>query len=475
MKKTSNIFTMLGYLYISIPIMIFFIGWCNPVTAIIGTLVILISLFYAFKNAPKLWIPKDKKQILFLSSLFVIALIWVYLSGIGALVFQNSDHNVRNPIFEMLVTESWPVEHANQPAILAYYIAFWLPSAVVGKIFNSIQIGYYFQILWASIGIFLFFYYVIAGLRRKNYIPIVLFIFFSGLDIIGTIFRFNIYDVISITSHLEQWGYLFQFSSFTTQLFWVFNQAIPAWVLVVLLNTEKNNKNIGFLYSCLFLHSTLPAIGIFPYILYWCLKNGKKHARFCDLKASFLSLFTFQNTIGSLCIFIVCYSYLSSNIAGGNIGILNADGHIVLLYSCMLIFFFLEAGIFLILINKIYRKNPIFYITLLCLLLYPVIQVGYSIDFCMRATIPALVILYLLVCKAFENRYYLTKCKKSFIILIFVLIIGAITPIHEFARTIVNTSKGITKAESYIGFENFFGWKTGNKFLKYFGKKSDEK
>ena len=54
--------------------------------------------------------------------------------------------------------------------------------------------------------------------------------------------------------------------------------------------------------------------------------------------------------------------------------------------------------------------------------------------------------------------------------LIVVLVVGAITPIHEFARTIVNTSMGITKIESDLGFENFYGWNTGNKFLKYFGK-----
>jgi hypothetical protein len=202
MNKTSNIFAILGYVYLALPIIIFFIGWCNVPTAIVGTLIILVSLFLAVKNAPQLWLPKDKKQVLFLVSLFVIALIWVYLSGIGALVYQNQDHDCRNPIFEMLVTQPWPVVHNEYSAFMSYYIAFWLPSAVMGKIFGSVQVGYCSQILWAAIGIFLFFYYVLAGLRKKNYIPIIIFIFFSGLDILGELIFLNFDSVIKITSHL---------------------------------------------------------------------------------------------------------------------------------------------------------------------------------------------------------------------------------------------------------------------------------
>lgn len=473
MEKSSKIFAWLGYIYIALPILIFFIGWCNPVTAVIGTLVIITSLYFAFKNAPSLWLPANKKQIWFLISIFTISLIWVYLSGIGALVFQNSDHDCRNPIFELLVTQPWPVFHEEQPAMLTYYIAFWLPSAVIGKIFNSIQIGYYCQILWATLGVFLFFYYVLANLRKKNYVPIILFIFFSGLDIIGSIFTLPAYYVTNITSHLEWWLPPFQFSSMTTQLFWVFNQAIAAWVIIPLLNLEKNNKSIGFLYSCLFLHSTLPAIGMFPFILYWCLKNGKNKLQmsFSAIKASFLSLFTFQNIIGSFFVFIVCYFYLSSNIAGGVCSVKNYNTNWFAHITVLLIFFFLEAGIFVSAINKIYRKKLIYYITILCLLIYPAINVGYGPDFCMRATIPALVILYLMICKALEHRYFREKCSGAFVILIFALLLGSVTPVHEFARTFYNTLNGVTKVESNLGFHNFYGWSQGNRFLKYFGKK----
>lgn len=471
MNKTSNIFARLGYLYLVIPILIFFIGWCNLPTAIIGSIVIIVSLYFSFKNAPQLWLPQSKKQIMFLISIFIISLIWVYLSGIGALVFQNGDHNCRNPIFEMLVTEHWPVYHSEQPAVLTYYIAFWLPSAIVGKLFNSIQIGYYFQILWASLGIFLFFYYILALLRKKNYIPVLIFIFFSGLDIVGVILKLQIDNFFNLSSHIEWWSSIFQFSSMTTQLFWVFNQAIATWLIVPLLSLEKNNKSIGFLYACLFLHSTLPAIGIFPFILYWCFKNGQKKITVANFKSAFLSLFTFQNTIGAILVFVVCYLYLSSNISGGNINtILYLINDYKTFFVLFITFFFLEAGIYFIAISKIYYKKIIYYIALFCLLIYPFITIGFSADFCMRASIPALVVLYILIVKAIEKRYYYKKCVISCVILILALSIGAITPIHEFYRTIKMTGMGITKIKSDMTFRNFYGYEQNNKFLKYFGK-----
>lgn len=466
MNKTSKLFAILSYIYISLPILIFFIGWCNPPTAIVGTLVIFASLFFAFRNAPELWMPESKKQIFFLASLFVIALVWVYLSGIGAFAFQNLDHNCRNPIFELLVTQPWPsvIEHKN--AILIYYIAFWLPSALVGKLFGSVFVGYCCQVLWASIGIFLFFYYVLAGLRKKNYIPIIIFIFFSGLDIIGEILTLNLPAVFNITSHIEWWC-LLQFSSMTTQLFWVFNQAIAAWLIIPVLALEKNNKNMGFLYSCLFLHSTIPAIGMFPLLAYWCIKNGQRRLSLSGLKQAVISVFTFQNIIGSMCVFIVCYTYLTSNtMAAEPSRIYNWFVYPIMFFT----FFTLEAGVYLLPLFKIYKRSLLYYIVLISLFIYPFFVIGTEKDFCMRATIPALIVLYLMVCKVFELRYFRKKCKLSFMVLIVVLLIGAVTPIHEIARSVILTSLGVTKVQPDLSFYNFSGHISDNRFLKYFGK-----
>ncbi len=470
MEKKSGILVWAGYFYIILPILIFFIGWCNSLTAVTGVICILISSFFLYKNTPKIWFPSTKKEIILLGSIFVISLIWVYSSGIGALVFQNFDHNCRNPIFELMVNQNWPVESSNRLAILTYYIGFWLPPAVVGKIFHSTQIGYYAQVLWASIGVFLFFYYVLATLKKKTLWPVILFIFFSGLDIIG---EFLIHGgsrtFFNPVSHLEWWYPGMQFSSFTTQLYWVFNQAIPAWIITMLIYLQRNNKNMIFIYSCMFLHSTLPAIGILPFLAYCGLKNNlpDNHGILSlkNILNSIKTALTFENIAGGGIITIVTYLYLSNNVAGGNFALR-------IPHPTVWIFYLLEAGIFVLCIWKYNKKNVILYLITIMLLIYPFIRIGFSNDFCMRATIPALVLLYLLVVQTFD-RGDIQKDKPILVIMIASLLIGAVTPLHEMTRTIVRTASGITKVKPDLGFDNFFGWKEDNSFLKYFGKKKD--
>ena len=479
--RSSKIFPCLAYVYIALPILIFFIGWCNPVVASLGSIIILISFYFTCKNAPGMWIPTSKKQWFLLVSLVVIALIWVCWSGVGALVYQNEDHNCRNPVFELLVEHQWPVfaeyrkgffSTVKYPIILSYYIAFWLPSALIGKMFHNTQLGYYAQILWASFGIFLLFYYILASLKRKNYVPILVFLIFSGLDIVGATLLKETH-LYALDSHLEWWLKGYNYESFTTQLFWVFNQAIPAWLVTMMVLREKNNKSILFIYSCLLLHATLPSIGLFPIVTYLMLKNGQEPSKyllsFNSFKAAVKSAFTFQNTIGMMLVTIVSFFYLSGNISGGHIKIMDNVWFEFLFF--MIVYFPLEVGIYLVLIWKYNRKNPLLYIITACLIFIPSIQIGYTKDFAMRASIPSLVLLYYFVVKTLDDGE-IKKNKIVYTLLILTLFLGANSPLHEFSRTVINTRKGITKIQSNLSVPNFFAYSRNNPFLKYFGKQN---
>ena len=70
--------------------------------------------------------------------------------------------------------------------------------------------------------------------ERYGITVIGIMIFFSGLDIIGCFIQeWNFQSFASIL-HLEWWLEGFQFSSNTTCLFWVYNQAVPAWIATLL-------------------------------------------------------------------------------------------------------------------------------------------------------------------------------------------------------------------------------------------------
>ena len=254
-------------------------------------------------------------------------------------------------------------------------------------------------------------------------------------------------------------------------LYWAFNQAIPAWVITMLVLNEKDNKNIIFIYSCMFLHSTLPAIGILPVIFYLIIKNSyNKNEKIFNLnmiKTIVTSVFSVQNILGGLIIVLVSYFYLSNNLSSKTSYTLNPLNNSYLLYYLLFIFF--EIGLFLIFLLKKYKNNILFYIMTSGLLFYPFIIIGKSCDFCMRATIPLFVILYLFILKYFDDTT-IKNWKLTNYLLIIALLIGAITPLHEMSRTIYYTKQSYTKVMPKLEGDNFFGRIENNKFLKYFGK-----
>lgn len=129
--------------------------------------------------------PAFNKEIFFqLLPIIVILILWVYFSGIGGFVFQNKDHWWRNETFNLLVQEDWPVivkmnmKGTMQPRALIYYIGFWLPSAVVGKLFG-LNAGYAFQALWAVLGLFIIYYLISERLGSFSIKSLLCLIFFS--------------------------------------------------------------------------------------------------------------------------------------------------------------------------------------------------------------------------------------------------------------------------------------------------------
>ncbi len=452
MRDFSKMINRLVILYLSLPIIIFLLGWVKPLIAIPTSIIILYCLYQVLKVDGNLTrkITITKKEFKTLISIFLIILLWVYLSGIGKLVFQNSDHLARNPIFELLVNCRWPVvktvlfEGVDTPFILVYYIGFWLPSALVGKLFG-ITAGFFFQVIWAAMGIWLFYYLVCCQLNKISVVPLIIFIFFSGLDAFGTAILSGSYVPVTGQEHIEWWTRGMQFSSFTTQLFWVFNQALPAWLLTMLILLQKTNKYIVLLLGVSLICCPLPFMGVLPFALYVIIRN-RNNSDNKNLK--FDHLFSVENIIGGGIAGIITFLYFRSNQNASNIGdYLTVSGDMNNYLFSLFMFILLEVGVYFIVIYKYQKKNPLFYIVFIFLTLCPMIRIGGGADFCMRASIPALTVLYIMVIQTIYKMME-KKDKISFIAICIILVLGSITPIHEINRTVIQT---IT---NYPGFNN---------------------
>lgn len=502
MKQTTQTKLILGiaYAYLLLPFLIFSIGWMKPIFSIPIALILIFCYLKIIKEAEPLWFPAFSKDNL-IKILFILGVIalWVYMSGIGKFVYQNTDHIQRNAIFNILVDYDWPViNHEILPMNtdrfsatgLIYYIGYWLPSAVIGKLLG-LRYGYWSQALWAVLGISLVYYFICAKAQKLVIWPLWILIFFSGLDCIGIFFTST--DIASYSSiwHTEWWGTPYQYSSMTTQLFWVFNQAIPAWLCTMLVLIQKNNRNLILILATCMLTSTFPFVGLLLLVAFLCftrkydyLQPNSAIDRITKIKLYathfFQDTFTIQNVLAGGIIGIVSFLYLIGNSSGGRV--LMEDPRGPAFYNSLpklVLFLITEVAIYAVLLYKYNKDNLLFYFTVLCLCIIPPIKVGSSNDFCMRVSIPLLFVLMMLVIETLSKAWK-QKDRAILVGLTIVLLLGSVTPILELKRTWTLTYERINAGQmvsmeddtpvNILNYDNFSGNIETNLFYKYLAK-----
>lgn len=457
MKRFSRILNVSAMIYLCVPIILFAFGWLKIYYAIGLTALVVTAAIWSLKNFTSFSLDlRSHRKVILIVILLVVC--WVGLSGIGGFSFQNSDHSNRNATLRDLINYKWPViydyrgQHGFSPltghkGALVYYLAFWLPAALVGKLlgWNAANVALY---LWTVIGVLISFFYMSNYLRKFSAYLLLLFIFWSGLDLIGNLLSFG---VPALGEHLEWWAQFFQYSSVTTTLFWVFNQTVPIWVIIMLLLNQKNNKNLLFISALCIPYAPLPFIGLSPFVLYWALFKSDSELIIEDNEMMILkknykqiisknlrSVFSFQNIIIPLLIVLIFFSYYGSNQNNvpqhGFVGIVT--GNAPDLYSNYLFFCLLEFGLFVWVIYERFKNQLLFWTTFITLALIPFYSAGIFNDFAMRASIPALIILMIYVAS------YLTDSQnqKRRIILIILVVIGGFTAFQEIYRSVYLTN-----------------------------------
>lgn len=480
----------IGLLYLVIPILIQLVYWYNRLISIPCALLLLFATYKVMKKYKPLEQEEyyrlfQKKKILF----FILGIIIMnVLSGAGGFFPQNWDYNGRNAIFRDLIENAWPVryDYTSLPfesgifgngGILNYYFTYWLPGALVGKV-TDFRIASIFMLFWQTLGVSIFFYYVCRFFRNIKYRYFVIFLAFGGLNVIGHIIM-NKYWGFPISpigvTHIDTSMGIFCMSTFITQLFWVFNQSIPAWIAVMLFLQEKDYKTCGFYFAVLVPYAPFPMLG-FLYLIGMYILFGKKFDKLIDLKR-IKELITIPNFFACISVLPIVFMFslneskkgcfLVDAIQNGNLS------EVLLSYG---LFVLLEFFVYIIIINK---KNwkPL----MVCFAFFaiaPLFYIGGS-DLGNRATIPLLIVLYLLVVEYLDkiNKKNKTTYLKQKIV-IGILVIASVTNFNEFYRAIEhrtqNKNNGYSNfADAYVTFKNFEG-KEVSQFITNFVAKDDQ-
>ena len=516
---SSKNLRVLSFSYLMLPLMIFLLGFLKPLFGIacgIALLCVWWLSITAKRDQKDIEVANETKctvriwELIFVTG---ICLIWCFLGGQGGHFYQTSDWNERNAIFRDLIERRWPVYYDQTNTVLTYYIGHWLPAALIGKAVFIVSenadiawiIGNNALLLWSALGImtcFLLLFRVSrANTFRQRCIAVLVFVFFSGLDILGTILQgWKLEDYFEIL-HLEWWagGDVYQYSSMTTCLFWVFNQAITAWIAALAFVHENKQRiscrNYGYIVVVSLISAPLPTVGLFFMMAYAIAYSGIKYFRKHRLRIWFRDLFSPGNILIVLFVFPVLALYLFGNSAVENteapssppaldgkvilaavIAVLFvilpwfvrkrgtrktmlfvSSGFFVLLIAYYLlsdtntiypVFIFLDAGIYILLLFPSENRNYLFYAAALLLLLAPLIKIGIGADFCMRASIPALVVLMYLCSKRIihgsgkgftGNAVFRSLCGM---ILVIVLFFSSCTPLMEIYRGFAKYQEG---------------------------------
>ncbi len=470
--KTSFLYR-LTYIYLALPLFIFILSWLDYGIAFLLSLIFCYGFYRAYPKVADETEIGSKRLLLILGE---IAVIWCFFAGIGYFYYQSFDYHFRNAVFRDLINYSWPVFYRRAHTPLVYYMAFWLFPASVAKFFgffisdkhSLFMFGNVVLFFYAVFGVYLIFAHLMKALDIKGtkqaISAIILFIFFSGLDIIGHSFFLIVEQPFEY--HFEWWATFIQYSSITTSMFWVFNQFIPVALLILLIYNERKISNFGFIVALSLFFAPYPTatIGLFMTIYAvscFCKSSQKKDF----IKFEILS---FQNLIGVLVLLPLCVLYFITNSEG-------MDGwHYLFSYTTpqrFILFLVLEFLLYVVILYPQYKRDMFFNVMFYSLLFIPFFRFDEQNNFCMRASIPSIIILAI-----FVIRFLLVQCHQHPIktaLLSCIFLIGAFTPCVEFYRGIHYTmeAKKLALVQDEIYTLNgafipmpLFGWDVNHQY-----------
>jgi hypothetical protein len=441
--------------YVVLPLFIFLAGWLEWWAALpmIACSAYALKPLIGNRGVAGVRLPVTRLQ---LAVAVAVGCAWTVCGGTDHLVFANADWHIRDAVLHDLVGSPWPVGYGlldGKETVLRASVGYFLPAALIGKGLG-LSAAHAAMALWTALGATLFLLQVLSLAPSRLPVALVVaavVVLFSGLDIVGNLLNDGPHfrSDWNVTTHLEWWAGSYQYSSMTTQLFWVPNHALAAWLVIGLLYRNVALAPLASVLPILVvaaaLWSPLSAIGLVPFVL------GKVGTGM--LRSRSVQLLHPKIWAPALAVGVVVAAYLELDpghipkglaVASGSVGAL------AMALSQQAQFFLLEAGFIGFSILLIRRTDEII-IALLVLALLPFAYFGPANDLVMRASIPSLAVLAIGAALALVDRTAAPRSLRKHVFLGGLLAVGAATPSAEFARAFILPTWPINMRATLIG------------------------
>ncbi len=480
----SQLLPLCSLLYLALPYFLFACGWLKSWLAAVFMLCLLAGLILSGKEILR-WPPppgekKGWRMGMEWGLTLLIAVAWVSLSGVSGMGFMNLDYPKHHAILKDLIVFPWPVYYSDVPRVEShyfqcYYIAWYLPAALIGKAGGWIQANHTLYV-WTIMGVYLSLRWFRRCVGTDCLIIYPLFVFLGGLDVIGG--YLSNHEIRDGTMHIEWWiqnedlpehlRRIFQYSSNSTLLCWVPQHCLPGWILTGLimnLSLQQVSRRIMFFAAALSgLWSPFITIGLIPIILASLYRSRIHEA------------ISFQNLVVAPLILVIIALFLASHIPQ-----MIPHGAIWNLYDFYalwpkyLLFLVLEVFVFAIFCIPSLpqwrgRGTPLFILALVTLTVLPLYRVGANTDLMMRASIPSLFVLWVFLLGTLTSREGVglnPQAKRGVLVLLLVASIGggseiarslngycSVVPHWDGISSVVQLWDGVR--ELYFGDEDSF-------------------
>ncbi len=393
-----------AYIWLALPLLVFFAAWLRWYVALPSLALLLFTFGYmlrrrkdsSFFTSSHFADVKINRKLIIIATLLLIYTIYC---GVGGFFWQaTSDHHFRSAVFFDLVKHPWPVTYPpladGEPRMLCYYIGYWLPAAVMGKLFSGyVMPGNFFLVLYTAWGLFIAISLIISFTGgRPRYLILLIFLFFGGWDLFTSLIYATDQQRVSLNTFLISginydstiYHGTANLSILTAQ---VFNQGIPALIGCLLVRFHWQKPQFLLLpFSLLFFIAPLPCVGLAVILIPHMLGNLKESS-------------SWQN-FASMGLCIVPALYFMQNRNAGTILWHISDGLGPAVLESGIVWLCLGLGIFLPFIWPQVKRNVPFWTLVAFAFFAPFLQMGQAQDFGLRAATPLSIYLLLLVTDA---------------------------------------------------------------------------
>lgn len=428
--------TILALAYIALPNFCFLLGWLKLPYGIAAGLLLLISL-WQFASHQVVWRTGHSKSALTL--IVAVACAWCIFGGAGHFTYANPDWATRDAVYADLIYTPWPLAYGEvdgAPLIMRSAIGYFLPPAALTH-FLGIQTADWILYLWTSLGTSIFLLLLPFPQRAgiKLGIALLLLIFFSGMDFLGTVLRNG--DLPIFPLRLE-WWVPFSYTSLSGQLFWAPNHTLPIWITTALFYRHWASADLPritlLLLPMLCLWTPFAIIGILPFL-------ALASARWLKLRTPLDISATHWITAVGLTLLLVRLMTIGIDQIPALPSKLNSPMHVhdTTQYAAdYILFVLMEFGILALVLWRQGPQEPgLFLIAVVMLLLLPLYQFGPSNDSLLRLSVPPLLVLFTTSMTVMSKWLETRQAPPLGIALIGILMVGANTPLNEIVRAIV--------------------------------------